>query len=41
MEKGTYAKTKKVLVEVSPEHLGPADVDLAVGDASEARKELG
>jgi len=40
-EKGIDCKTKKALVEVSPEYFRPADVDFLLGDASKAREELG
>jgi GDPmannose 4,6-dehydratase len=40
-ERGTDSKTKKVLVEVSPEYFRPADVDFLLGDASKARQKLG
>ncbi len=40
-EKGRDAKTGKVLVEVDPKYYRPAEVDLLVGDASKAKKELG
>jgi GDPmannose 4,6-dehydratase len=40
-EKGIDSKTKKVLVEVSPEYFRPADVDFLLGDASKARQKLG
>jgi len=39
-EKGFDKKTKKVLVEISPEYFRPTEVDLLVGDASKARKQL-
>lgn len=40
-EKGYNKKTKELLVEVNPEFFRPAEVDLLVGDASKAKKELG
>lgn len=40
-EKGIDTKTGKVLVEIDPRYFRPAEVDLLVGDASKARKELG
>lgn len=40
-EKGVDSKTGKVLVEVSSKYFRPTEVDLLLGDASKARKELG
>jgi GDPmannose 4,6-dehydratase len=40
-EKGIDSETGKVLVEVSPEFFRPAEVDLLIGDASKAQKNLG
>ena len=40
-EKGVNAKNGKVLVEVSPEFFRPAEVELLIGDASKAKKQLG
>ncbi len=40
-EKGIDASTRKTLVEISPDFFRPAEVDLLIGDASKARKELG
>jgi len=40
-EKGADAKTGKVLVEVDPSYFRPTEVDLLIGDASKAKKELG
>lgn len=39
-EVGRDKKTGKVLVEVSPEYFRPAEVDLLIGDASKAKREL-
>ncbi len=40
-EKGIDKKTGKVLVEIDPHYYRPAEVDILLGDASKARKELG
>lgn len=40
-EKGRDAASGKVIVEVSPQFFRPSEVDLLIGDASKARKELG
>lgn len=40
-EKGLDAKTKKVLVEVSPEFFRPTEVDILIGDATKAYKTFG
>lgn len=40
-EKGIDTKTGKTLVEVDPQYFRPAEVDLLLGDATKARKELG
>jgi GDPmannose 4,6-dehydratase len=40
-EKGFDAATGKVLVEVDPRYFRPTEVDLLLGDASKARKQLG
>lgn len=40
-EKGIDAKTGNVLVEVDPYYFRPTEVDLLVGDASKAEKNLG
>ena len=40
-EKGIDKKTGKILVEIDPHYYRPAEVDLLLGDASKARKELG
>lgn len=40
-EKGRDAKTGKVLVEVSPEFFRPAEVEMLIGDASKAQRQLG
>jgi GDPmannose 4,6-dehydratase len=40
-EKGINAKTKKVVVEVDPKYFRPTEVELLIGDASKAKKELG
>ncbi|MGB9711993.1 MAG: GDP-mannose 4,6-dehydratase [Dissulfurimicrobium sp.] len=39
-EKGRDVKTGKVLVEVSPEYFRPAEVELLIGDASKAQRQL-
>jgi GDPmannose 4,6-dehydratase len=41
MEKGIDPATGKILVEVSPQFFRPAEVDLLIGDATKAKKELG
>jgi GDPmannose 4,6-dehydratase len=40
-ERGMCGKTGKELVRVSPRFYRPAEVDLLIGDASKARRELG
>lgn len=40
-EKGIDSKTKKVIIEIDPHYFRPAEVDLLVGDASKAKRELG
>jgi GDPmannose 4,6-dehydratase len=40
-EKGIDKKTNRVIVEVDPKYFRPTEVDLLVGDASKANKELG
>jgi GDPmannose 4,6-dehydratase len=40
-ETGHCARTGKVLVRVSPKFYRPAEVDLLIGDASKAERELG
>jgi len=40
-EKGVDRKSGKVLVEVDPKYFRPTEVDLLVGDASKARRQLG
>jgi GDPmannose 4,6-dehydratase len=40
-EKGRDRGTGRILVEISPQFFRPAEVDLLIGDASKARKELG
>lgn len=40
-EKGINAKTGDPIVEIDPRYFRPTEVDLLVGDASEARKRLG
>ncbi len=39
-EKGIDRKTGKVIIEIDPAYFRPAEVDLLIGDASKARKEL-
>jgi GDPmannose 4,6-dehydratase len=41
MEKGIDPSTGKILVDVSPQFFRPTEVDLLIGDASKAKKELG
>jgi len=40
-EKGIDKLTNKVIIEIDPAYFRPAEVDLLIGDASKARKELG
>jgi GDPmannose 4,6-dehydratase len=40
-EKGTDAKTGKILVQVDPRYFRPAEVDILIGDSSKAKAELG
>jgi len=40
-EKGINKATGKVVVEIDPRYFRPSEVDLLVGDASKAKKELG
>ncbi len=40
-EKGTDAKTGRVLVEVHPKYFRPTDVEFLLGDATKARETLG
>lgn len=40
-ERGRDAKTARILVEVDPRYFRPTEVDLLIGDASKARRELG
>ncbi|MEZ0329575.1 MAG: GDP-mannose 4,6-dehydratase [Dissulfuribacterales bacterium] len=40
-EKGINVKDGRVLVEVSPEFFRPAEVELLIGDASKAKRQLG
>ncbi len=40
-EQGIDRKTGKAIIEIDPVYFRPAEVDLLVGDASKARKELG
>ncbi len=40
-EKGLNAKTKEVIVEVDEKYFRPTEVELLLGDASKANKELG
>jgi len=40
-EKGVDAKTGRTLIEVDPRYFRPTEVDLLLGDASKARRELG
>lgn len=40
-EKGIDKKTGKVIIEIDPVYFRPAEVDLLLGNASKARKELG
>jgi GDPmannose 4,6-dehydratase len=40
-ERGTDAATGRVLVEIDPRYFRPTEVDVLLGDASRARRELG
>jgi len=40
-EKGIDKKSGKILIEIDPIYFRPAEVDLLLGDASKARKDLG
>ncbi|WP_224984985.1 GDP-mannose 4,6-dehydratase [Geomonas agri] len=40
-EQGIDVKTDKVLIEIDPRYFRPAEVDLLLGDATKARRELG
>jgi len=40
-EKGVDKKSGRTLIEIDPRYFRPAEVDLLIGDASKARKELG
>lgn len=40
-EKGIDIKTGKVIVEIDPRYFRPAEVELLVGDASKAKREMG
>lgn len=40
-EKGIDSKSGKILVEIDPKYFRPTEVDLLIGDASKAKKELG
>jgi GDPmannose 4,6-dehydratase len=40
-EKGSCAKTGRVLVEVDPRYFRPAEVELLLGDPSKAHRKLG
>jgi GDPmannose 4,6-dehydratase len=40
-EKGINKATGNVIVEIDPRYFRPSEVDLLVGDASKAKKELG
>ncbi|QWV92666.1 GDP-mannose 4,6-dehydratase [Geomonas oryzisoli] len=40
-EQGVDVKTGKVLIEIDPRYFRPAEVDLLLGDATKARRELG
>ncbi|UFS68652.1 GDP-mannose 4,6-dehydratase [Geomonas sp. RF6] len=40
-EKGIIASTGKVALEIDPRYFRPAEVDLLLGDAAKARRELG
>lgn len=41
MERGICARSGKTLVSINPKYFRPAEVDLLIGDASKARRELG
>ncbi len=40
-EKGINTKTNKIVVEIDPAYFRPTEVELLIGDASKAKKELG
>lgn len=40
-EKGIVAKTGETVIEIDPEYFRPTEVDLLIGDASKAKKNLG
>jgi GDPmannose 4,6-dehydratase len=40
-EKGIDQRTGKVIIEIDPRYFRPAEVDLLLGDASKAKRELG
>ena len=40
-EKGIDPKTGNVIIEVDPNYYRPTEVDILIGDASKAKKELG
>src|SRR5207244_11980752 len=40
-EKGVDAKTGRTLIEVDPRYFRPTEVDLLLGDASKAQRQLG
>jgi len=40
-EKGINKKTGEILIEIDPKYFRPTEVDLLVGDATKAKKELG
>ena len=40
-EKGINKSTKEIVVEVDPQYFRPTEVDLLLGDASKAKKDLG
>ncbi|MBJ6725935.1 GDP-mannose 4,6-dehydratase [Geomesophilobacter sediminis] len=40
-EKGIDSKTGKIVVEIDPKYFRPAEVDLLLGDATKAKRELG
>jgi GDPmannose 4,6-dehydratase len=40
-EQGVDAKTGKVLIEIDPRYFRPTEVDILLGDATKARKQLG
>jgi len=40
-EKGFDKKTGKIIIEIDPRYYRPTEVEILMGDASKAKKELG